>query len=103
MKYAVISISGSQFLVSEGQTITIDKFTTSEKKGEIKEVLLTVNDDKVTVGTPIVDKATVEYEIVKDFKGEKIEVSTYRSKSRYRRHLGFRAQLTDLKITKLNF
>lgn len=100
MKYAVIAISGTQYKVEENQTITIDNLDPSVKSTD--QVLLTVNDDKVTVGTPLVKGASVDFEIVKNFQGDKIRVSTYRAKSRYRKTKGFRAQLTDIKITKIN-
>lgn len=100
MKYAVIAISGTQYKVEENQVITIDKFDSSIKSTD--QVLLTVNDDKVTLGTPTVKGATVDFEAVRDYQGEKLRVSTFKAKSRYRKTRGFRAQLTDIKITKIN-
>jgi large subunit ribosomal protein L21 len=103
MKYAVIAISGSQYKIAENDTITIDKNELKDgEKSSTDQVLLTVNDDQVQVGKPTVKGASVEFEVLKHFQGEKIQVSTYRSKSRYQKHMGFRAQLTDLKITKIN-
>lgn len=101
MKYAVIAISGTQYKVEENQTITVDKFDPTIKSTD--QVLLVVDDDKVKVGNPTVKGASVDFEIVRDFQGEKLRVSTFKAKSRYRKTRGFRAQLTDLKITKLNF
>jgi len=101
MKYAVIAISGTQYKVEENQTITVDKLDPTVKSTD--QVLLTVNDDKVTVGNPTVKGASVDFESVRDFQGEKLRVSTFKAKSRYRKTRGFRAQLTDIKITKLNF
>jgi large subunit ribosomal protein L21 len=104
MKYAVIAISGTQYQVSEGQVITVDNQSLETgKKNTLTDVLLTVNEDKVSVGTPFVKDASIEYEAVKDYKGEKIDVFKFKSKSRYRRSAGFRPQLTDIKITKINF
>lgn len=100
MKYAVIAISGTQYKVEENQTITVDKFDPSIKSTD--QVLMTVNDDKVTVGAPLVKGASVEFELVRDFQGEKLRVSTFKAKSRYRKTHGFRAQLADIKITKIN-
>ena len=103
MKYAVIAISGSQYKISENDIITVDKNDLKDgEKSSTDQVLLTVNEDKVVVGTPTVKGATVDFEVVKHFQGEKIQVSTFRSKSRYQKHMGYRAQLTDLKITKIN-
>lgn len=101
MKYAVIAISGTQYKVEENQTITVDKFDPIVKSTD--QVLLTVNDDKVTLGTPTVKGASVDFDSVRDYQGEKLRVSTFKAKSRYRKTHGFRAQLTDIKITKLNF
>lgn len=103
MKYAVIAISGTQYQVEEGQTITVDNQNLEvDKKNNLTDVLLTVDGDKVEVGTPFVKGASVEYQIIKDFQGEKIDIFKFKSKSRYRRSAGFRPQLTDIKITKIN-
>ena len=104
MKYAIIAISGTQFKVEEDQIITIDKIDGNKgDKLTTDQVLLTVNDDKVTVGKPTIKSSSVNYEIVNNFQGDKLLVTKYKSKSRYRRRMGFRAQLTDIKITKINF
>jgi large subunit ribosomal protein L21 len=104
MKYAVIAISGTQYQVSEDQVITVDKLDLkTEGKGICNDVLLTVDGDSVKVGNPLVKDASVEYELVKDYQGEKLKIFKFKSKSRYRRTAGFRAQLTDIKITKINF
>lgn len=103
MKYAVIAISGSQYKVCEDQTITVDKIDLKEgDKSSCDQVLLVADGDKVEVGKPTVKDAKVDYEIVKNYQDDKIDVATYRSKSRYRRHMGFRAQITDIKITKIS-
>jgi large subunit ribosomal protein L21 len=100
MKYAVIAISGTQYKVEENQSITVDKFDPTIKSTD--QVLLTVNDDKATLGSPLVKGASVDFELVRDYQGEKLRVSTFKAKSRYRKTRGFRAQLADIKITKIN-
>ena len=101
MKYAVIALSGTQYKVEENQVITVDKLDPSIKS--TSEVLLTVDDDKVKVGTPTVKDASIDFERVKDYQGKKLQISTFKAKSRYRKTRGFRPQLTDIKITKINF
>lgn len=104
MKYAVIALSGTQIKVAENQIVTVDKLDLEEKKTDTtNEVLLTVNDDKVVVGQPTVKGATVEYEVIKNYQGDKLKVFKYKAKSRYRKTQGFRPQQTDIKIIKLNF
>ncbi len=102
MKYAIIAISGTQIKVEENQVITIDKLGLDEKKtGSITDVLLTVDGDKISVGQPNVKDASVDYEVLKNYQGDKLKVFKYKSKSRYRKTQGFRPQLTDIKITKI--
>lgn len=101
MKYAVIALSGTQYKVEENQVITVDKLDPSIKS--TSEVLLTVDDDKVKVGTPTVKDASIDFKRVKDYQGKKLRISTFKAKSRYRKTRGFRPQLTDIKITKINF
>lgn len=103
MKYAIIAVSGTQIKVEENQIITINKQDFGDKKtGTITEVLLSVDNDKVIVGQPTIKGASVDYEVLKNYQDKKLKVFKYKSKSRYRKTQGFRAKLTDLKITKIN-
>lgn len=104
MKYAVIAISGTQHQIEENQKIVVDLLDLKEdEKSSTDQVLLTVNEDKVKVGTPTVKDASVEFKVLKNYQGEKLKVFKYKSKSRYRKTTGFRAQLTEIQITKINF
>jgi len=103
MKYAIIATSGTQYKVEEGQIITVDKLEgEKDTKGKIESVLLVVDEDKIKIGTPVVKDATVEYQIVNQYQGDKVRVSKFKAKSRYRKTMGFRSQLTDIKILKVN-
>jgi len=103
MKYAVIAISGSQYRVEEGKTYTLDLQDVKEGDTQTTDQVLLVVDDKETkIGTPTVKNAIVEYQVVKNYQGEKLRVFKYKSKSRYRKTRGFRAQLSDVKITKIS-
>jgi large subunit ribosomal protein L21 len=98
-KYAVIKVSGKQYKVSEGEEILVDKITSS--KPEIV-VLLVSDGEKVNVGKPTVAKAEVKVKVLKDLeKGKKLDVYKYKSKSRYRKHIGFRPLYTRLLIEKI--
>jgi large subunit ribosomal protein L21 len=103
MKYAIIAISGSQFKVEEDKIITVDNLNLEEgTKSSTDQVLLTANDENIVVGTPTVKDSSVDFEVVKNYKGDKLRIFKYKSKSRYRKTQGFRAQLTDIKILKIN-
>lgn len=102
MKYAVVKIQGKQHLVTAGQKLIVDRLPGKAKdKVEFKEVLLTIDGDKVKVGQPLVKGSSVTVEIIAQVKGEKIRVSKFKAKSRYRRVRGHRQLETELKIVKI--
>lgn len=101
-KQAVIQINKEQYIVSEGQTILIDKYK-GEKGDKVKlDVLMIVNGKDSIIGTPLVEKANVTAEIVEHVKGNKVQTSTYKAKTGSRRTVGNREQLTKIKINKIN-
>jgi len=101
-KFAVIEISGTQLKVVEGKEYEITKISGNKgDKVEIKEVLLVSEDDDVKLGTPYVDGAKVTLEITSQKKGEKIDGLKYKAKSRYRKHYGFRPQITKVLVKKI--
>ncbi|OIP87401.1 50S ribosomal protein L21 [Candidatus Shapirobacteria bacterium CG2_30_35_20] len=103
MKYAIIATSGTQYKIEENQIITVDKLEgEKDSTGKITSILLVVDDDKIEIGNPTVKNATVEYQIINQYQGDKVRVSKFKAKSRYRKTMGFRAQLTDIKIIKIN-
>ncbi len=102
MKYAVVEISGKQYKVAEGEEFEVDKIEGDKgKKLTLDKVLLIVDEKKRKIGKPIVRGAKVTAEILEQFKGKKIRVATYKAKSRYRRVIGHRSQLTRIKIKKI--
>jgi len=102
MKYAVIAISGSQFKVEEDQKLDIDNLNLKEgEKSSTDQVLLVADDKKIKIGTPTIKDALVEFTVIKNYQGKKLKVFKYKSKSRYRKTMGFRPQLTQIQITKI--
>ena len=98
-----MAISGSQYKVEEGQQITVDNLNLKETDtAKTDKVLLAVNDNKVQLGSPYLNNASVEYQVLKNYQGRKLRVFKYKAKSRYQKTRGFRAQLTDIKILKIN-
>jgi len=71
------------------------------KKVDLDKVLLIADDDKVMVGTPIVDGAKVVATSQGDGKGKKIIVLKYKPKVRYRKKTGHRQLYTRLTIDRI--
>ena len=101
--YAVIETGGKQYKVSEGDVIFVEKLGAEEGESvTIDKVLIIGNDDKITVGTPAVDGASVEAKVLKNGKAKKIYVFKMKRKKNYRRKIGHRQPYTKLEITEIN-
>src|SRR5258706_10500010 len=99
MKFAVIETGGKQYLVKEGDTITVEKLVPG-KDGAIKfEKVLLVHDGKETqLGFPYLSGIAVEGKLVAEGKGKKILVMKYRPKSRYKKVRGHRQPFSKVSI-----
>lgn len=102
MKYAIISHGGKQYHVEEGDTILIDKFD-QEIKSDLTfaSVLLFRDEETIAIGHPYVNGVHVEAQLVEQVKGEKIRVSKFKAKVRYRKTIGFRPLYTKVLIKKI--
>lgn len=98
-KYAVVRFAGHQYKVSEGETILVDRLKDPKAQAQ---VLLVVDEGKVSVGKPTIENAKVVMKVLGDEKGLKIDVYKYKAKSRYRKHTGFRPLYTKLEIGKIS-
>jgi len=100
--YAVVKTGGKQYLVKENDLITVDNLDKKEKEKLGLDTLARFDEEgkDVQLGSPFLDKK-VEAEVVANGKGDKIRVARFKSKVRYRKVRGFRAQLTTLKIGKI--
>lgn len=102
MQYAIIRSGGKQYKVNAGDVLEVDKIITDKKSVVIDDVLLVVNDGKVSVGKPTVSGAKVEATVVESKRGDKITVRKYKAKVRYRKTIGFRPELSVIKIDKIS-
>ena len=88
--------------MSPGQVIDVDHLGGTEGNTvELDRVLLIADDDKVTVGTPIVDGAKVMATSQGGGKAKKIIVFKYKPKVRYRKKTGHRQLYTRLAIDRI--
>jgi large subunit ribosomal protein L21 len=102
--WAVLKINGKQYLVEEGQTLTVDNLAGAkdQKSVNFKDVLLIKSGNGLNIGKPFVDKAQVAAQVVGDLKGKKVRVVKFKSKSRYLRTTGHRQKHTKIKIDKIS-
>ena len=102
MKYAIVESGGKQYKAVEGSTIEVDLLDAEIGKTiDLEKVLLLVEDEKVTVGTPTVKGAKVTASLVDQVKGPKVVIFKYSPKKRIRVKTGHRQQYTQLKIESI--
>jgi large subunit ribosomal protein L21 len=95
--YAIISVGGKQYRVTEGQRLTVDRLDVGAGNTFKPKVLLIGGDGKADLSP----SATVTVRVVADVRGEKIRIGKYRPKNGYRKHTGFRASLSQIEIESI--
>ena len=102
-RFAVVQARGLQLRVSKDEEHILPLLN-EEPGAEIAfdRVLLVSEGDQIQVGRPLVEGAVVLMQVVGHEKGEKIEVGTYKRRKKYRRKIGYRDQLTRVKILGIN-
>lgn len=102
MSYAVIELSGAQFLVSEGDKLKVNRLPEEEGKGFSLTPLLVSSDEGIRIGTPLVEGSSVRFRVLEHKKDKKIEVRRFKSKSRYRKHKGHRQPVSMVEVTRIS-
>ncbi len=103
--YAIIADSGRQYKVEEGQELTVDYRGDAAAGDKIKfEKVLAVSDGKgdLKLGSPMVEGASVDAEVLGAEKGEKLVVQKLRRRKNSRRKTGHRSVYTRVKIAKIS-
>ncbi len=99
--YAIIETGGKQYTVREGDVLSIEKLSANEgEKVEFDRVLL-VSGDETKVGSPTVDGAKVEAEVLENGKGKKVIVYKFKAKKGFSKKKGHRQPFTKVKISSI--
>ena len=96
--YAVIETGGKQYRVEANDTIYVEKLEANEGEEVTLDKVLVLGGESLRVGAPYVEGAKVTAKVVKNGKGKKIHVFTYRSKKGSKRALGHRQPYTKLVV-----
>lgn len=100
--YAIIETGGKQYRVELGSEIQVDRMTAEPGSTlDIDRVLLVADGDTASIGAPTVVGALVRADVVRQDRGEKIQVFKYKPKARRRVKKGHRQDLTVLRIADI--
>ena len=97
--FAVIKTGGKQYKVASGDTLIVEKLAADAGETVQFNDVLMIGGDSLTVGTPVIDGAGVQAEVVEQSRGEKtLNLKRRRRKHSSRRLKGHRQYLTTVKI-----
>ena len=98
-RYAIAEASGQQFWLQPNRYLDIDRLAADVGSVVcLDKVLLVKDDNGTTVGTPYVQGAQVELEVMAHRRGPKILVYKMRPKKKTRRKNGHRQELTRVMV-----
>ena len=96
---AIIETGGKQYNVSVGSEIYIEKLESNEGDKVVFDKVLMANG---VVGNPYLKGVSVEGKVIKNGKGKKINIFTYKpKKTSTRKRQGHRQPYTKVEITKI--
>jgi len=100
--YAVIETGGKQYRVTEGSLLDVERLDTEVGKTiDLDQVLALSTGDNLTIGTPLVEGATVAAEVLEHRLGDKIIVFKKKRRKGYKRKQGHRQGLTRIRVASL--
>ena len=103
MSYAIIKTGGKQYKVETGEILKIERLEDSkpETKIEFKEILAYGDDKTIEVGSPTIEGARVEADLVENGKNRTILIFKKRRRQNSRRKNGHRQQYSLIRVSKI--
>ena len=103
MSFAIIQTGGKQYKVKAGEILKIEKLENSkpETKIEFKEILAYGDEKNIELGSPIINGAKVQADIIKNGKERTVLIFKKRRRKNSRRKNGHRQQFSLVKIEKI--
>ena len=98
MSYAIISLGGKQYRVSEGQKLLVDRLALEDGASFTPSVLLVGGNGSTEIAP---EGVTVTARVVSQQRGPKIRIGKYKKRTGYKRHTGFRSALTQIEIESI--
>ena len=102
--FAIVTIAGQQFKVTEGQELFVHRLEAAEgDKLNFDEVLLVGGENSATkLGTPVVKGASVGATVLQPLvKGDKVIVFKKKRRKGYKKKNGHRQHFTKIKVDSI--
>ena len=99
---AIIQTGGKQYLVSEGDTLKVEKLELDEgEELEFDRVLCYKGENGLRIGRPYLEDVRVTGRVLKHDRHRKITVLKYKAKKRYRKKTGRRQPYSEVLIESI--
>jgi large subunit ribosomal protein L21 len=100
--YAIVESGGKQYRVEPGAVLAVERIRGEVgSRVELDRVLLVSDGSRLQVGQPLVAGARVVTEIVAQTRGAKIDVFKFKRRKKYRRKVGHRQELTQVRVAEI--
>jgi large subunit ribosomal protein L21 len=100
--YAIVKTGGKQYKVAVGDVVEVEKLTGDAGASVNLPALLVVDGTDVTSDAKALAGVTVTGEVVAHTKGPKLNIMLYKNKSGYKRRMGHRQSLTQIRVTGID-
>ena len=103
MSYAVIQSGGKQYKVKSGEILKIEKLpnSKSDTKIEFNDILAYGDNKVIEVGSPTIQGAKVESNLIKNSKNRTVLIFKKRRRQNSRRKNGHRQEYSMIRINKI--
>ena len=103
MSYAVIQSGGKQYKVKSGEILKIEKLpnSKSDTKIEFNDVLAYGDNKVIEIGSPTIQGAKVEANLIKNSKNRTVLIFKKRRRQNSRRKNGHRQEYSMIRINKI--
>ena len=99
---AVFVTGGKQYTANVGDVLFIEKLNVEAEETVVFDQVLFVGEGAdAKFGTPVVEGAKVEAKVIKNGKGKKLNIITYKPKNGSARRMGHRQPYTKVEITNI--
>ena len=100
--YAIVKTGGKQYKVAVGDVVEVEKLAGDAGASVNLPALLVVDGTDVTSDAKALAGVTVTGEVVAHTKGPKLNIMLYKNKSGYKRRMGHRQSLTQIRVTGID-
>jgi large subunit ribosomal protein L21 len=101
--YSIVETGGFQYRAEVGKTLKVPSVAEAAVGSilELKSVLLFADGESISVGTPVLENASVKVEILSHDKADKVLIVKKKRRTRYERHRGHRQGYTEVLVTEI--